>query len=125
MRRILFTALSLVFLAGCSTTFPVSGKVTRTNERFIGTATSVLGGTSTLKMTTDNGVKCNGEYIAPVVWTMTQGATFDGTFTCDDGRSGTFTVTGTALRGEGFGKMNNGDKLVFTYGDSSIVKVRE
>ena len=111
-------------LGGCSTTFPVVGSIPSTKEKFIGTATSQLAGISSLIMRSDNGATCTGEYKAPVVWTMTEGATASGTFHCDDGRSGTFTFVGTAIQGEGFGNMNDGTKMEFTYGRSVTVRVR-
>ncbi|MGE0252440.1 MAG: hypothetical protein AB7G80_06805 [Dongiaceae bacterium] len=108
-------------LVGCSTTFPVTGSISRTGEKFIGTATSVLAGKSSIEMTTENGIKCSGEYEAPIVWSMTEGASFNGTVSCDDGRKGTFHGTGTSVNGQGFGKMTNGDKFQFVYGHTSRI----
>lgn len=110
-----------LLVSGCSKTFPVTGVIERTGENFVGTATSVLGGTSHIEMTTEDGIKCSGEYVAPVVWSNTQGASFNGSVSCDDGRKGTFHGTGTTVNGQGFGKMTNGDKFKFTYGHTSAI----
>lgn len=111
-------------LTACSKTFPVSGNIPRTKEKFLGTATSQMVGKSAINITTDDGVKCSGEYIAPLVSSPDEGATGDGKFLCSDGRTGTFTFTGDTVSGEGFGNMDNGDKFDFTYGKSRIVKIR-
>lgn len=81
-------------------------------------------GKSAIQMTTDKGVKCAGEYIAPVVFAPTEGSSGDGSFRCDDGRTGTFSFTGDTISGQGFGRMNNGDKFNFTYGNARLVKVQ-
>ena len=122
--EILLALIMPLALCACSKTFPVSGHIQRSGEKFVGTATSVMAGKSSIMMTTDEGVKCSGEYDAPVVMGPTDGATGDGSFNCDDGRSGFFTFTGDTISGEGLGKMNNGDKFDFSYGQSRIVKVR-
>ncbi len=111
-------------LSACSKTFPVTGNIPRSGEKFLGTATSVMVGKSSIRMTTDTGTKCEGQYIAPVAMEPTEGGMGEGTFQCDDGRSGTFTFTGNTISGEGFGNMNNGDKFDFTYGHTRIVKIR-
>jgi len=118
----LILSIAALSLTACANTQPVSGKVTQTGEAFIGTATSVLSGPSTLSMTFDSGSKCTGQYQAPLVWTETQGASADGTFTCEDGRAGSFSFTGTMQKGQGFGRMTNGQKFTFVYGDTSFVK---
>lgn len=117
-------ALCTFALGACSKTFPVSGNIPNSKEKFIGTATSQMVGKSAIKITTDTGTKCSGEYIAPIVSSPDEGATGDGSFQCNDGRTGTFTFTGDTTSGEGFGNMDNGDKFNFTYGQSQIVKVR-
>lgn len=124
IRPLVTAVLCCCALTACSKTFPVSGTMSRSGEQFLGTATSQMVGKSSLNITTDKGVKCTGQYDAPVVSGPTEGATADGTFQCDDGRTGTFTFSGDTISGEGFGKMSNGDKFTFSYGHARLVKIR-
>ena len=57
--------------------------------------------------------------------TESSGTTATGTIECDDGRTGTFAVSGNQRGGEGFGKMNNGDKIQIYYGNTVYVKSKD
>lgn len=111
---------AILCLSAC-TTYPISGTIAKTGERFAGTTTPTYG-TSTLNITTDNGVSCTGSYIAPKTISRYDGITANGTIICDDNREGTFTLVGDGFDGEGFGKFSNGQKFDFTYGNVSRVK---
>jgi hypothetical protein len=104
-----------LLLAGCATTYPVVA-VLEGNDRFFGTAKSVAVGESSFSMSNADGVTCEGNYTAELVWTMTQGASTNGDFSCSDGRIGRYATTGTASGGQGEGKLSNGSKLKIYYG---------
>ncbi len=105
----------VVGLSGCAT-YPVTGTIGE-NERFVGIAHSVVIGTSKVEITTEEEAHCIGTYSAP-----SGAGTSQGSFSCNDGRSGTFAVTGNTVSGGGFGKMNNGDKVKIYYGHVSNVQ---
>lgn len=113
----LFGAL---LVSGCASSYPVTGTI-GANERFVGTAHSVAVGESVVRFTTEEGTNCEGQYKASIVMSSKSGSTSQGTFSCDDGRSGTFAVTGNTHSGSGFGKMNNGQKMKIFYGHVSHV----
>lgn len=98
-----------VMLGGCSLTLPVRGQVSETTETFTGTATGYMDGAGDLTITTNQGATCTGAF---VYVNRRQG---EGTFTCNDGRTGPFTFVSTGQRGTGTGRL--GDKPVtFTFG---------
>jgi hypothetical protein len=107
-----FLRFALLFLmTGCSVNYPVFGKVQNSDEEFMGTASSSLGGRGSLSMTSNDGVICNGKFAAPFFPGMSVGH-----FTCADGRSGTFTFNADMSGGEGFGKFSDGKKFRFLFG---------
>ncbi len=99
----------LICLCGCSMTLPVKGRFESGNVTFIGTATGYLDGSGTLSMTSNNGLKIEGNF---VYVTRRNG---EGTFTCSDGRSGSFQFVSTGKRGTGTGHLGN-DRVTFTFG---------
>jgi len=114
-----------VCLTACSHTVPVSGKVEKTNERFVGTATSYSSGQGSLFVTTDRGATCQSKFDIDLVSSVTEGVSSHGIITCSDGRTGTFAYSGTALQGNGFGTFSDGHKFIFTYGAAGNVKIQE
>lgn len=107
-------ASCLLSICACSVTYPVAGYVDRTGEKFVGTATSTTG-TSHYRMSSDNGAICSGTYIAPKVANLSSGVTIEGTGTCTDGRGITWAASGTAVGGQGFGRVGN-EKFTIFYG---------
>ena len=105
-------------LSACTFTHPVKGVVeNKAHERFLGTATaSLLEDNASIDITTDTGATCSGVYPRPK--STGGGVSASGKFTCSDGRVGHFTFSGTMHGGDGFGKLNNGQKFIFKYGDS-------
>jgi len=98
-----------VLLGACSLTLPVSGQFTDGSETFTGTATGELDSAGELVITSNIGTVCSGIF----VYTSTR--TGEGTFTCNDGRSGAFSFVSTGSRGTGTGIIG-GRAITFTFG---------
>lgn len=110
--RILLSFLFLIpviFMTSCSLTLPVKGMVQNTDETFEGTATGYIGGSGDLKIISNTGVTCEGNF---VYVTTRKG---EGVFNCDDGRSGPFQFVSTGSSGTGHGDLG-GSKFTFTFG---------
>ena len=101
-------ALGLV-MAGCSMTLPVTGQMTTGDETFSGKATGYADGAGTLELTSTRGKQCKGTF---VYVTHRNGA---GTFTCKDGRSGSFDFVSTGTHGTGTGRIGS-QEFTFTFG---------
>lgn len=95
--------------AGCSMTLPVTGQMTTGDETFSGKATGYLDGAGTLELTSTKGKQCKGTF---VYVSRRDGA---GTFTCKDGRSGSFSFVSTGTRGTGTGHLG-AQEFTFTFG---------
>lgn len=108
--------LCLTGLTACSTAYPVVAVANKTDERFFGKAVSVMAGKSRFEMTSADGVVCNGEYTAEVVWSARDPASTAGYFICSDGRKGTYSTVGTVNGGQGAGKFSTGEKFKIYYG---------
>ena len=102
-------ASTLLLLSGCALTLPVTGQLSDGSETFIGDATGQLDGVGTLKITSSKGTKCSGDF---VYVTERKG---EGTFTCNDGRSGPFSFVSTGTRGTGTGQLA-GQLFTFKFG---------
>ena len=63
MLKFTLSILVPIALIGCAS-YPVSGTIGSQNERFVGTAHSVAVGMSEVKLITENGTNCIGEYKA-------------------------------------------------------------
>jgi hypothetical protein len=100
---------AIVTLSGCSLTLPVRGQVSESAETFTGTATGYSDGAGDLTITTSRGVACTGAF---VYVNRRQG---EGTFTCNDGRTGPFSFVSTGQRGTGTGSLG-GKPVTFTFG---------
>lgn len=108
-KRFLSISVLLGLLSACSITEPVRGKVDGTDEYFLGTATGYLND-GDVAITSNKGAKCTGKY---VIVTRREG---EGTFLCDDGRTGPFHFVTTGTSGTGTGIL--GDKnFTFTFGN--------
>lgn len=105
-------------LASCSET-PVISINERTGERFIGTATS---GSGNIVIMNSRGVTCTGTFNSQMVLTEDSGFSRNGRLTCDDGRSGTFVVAGTARGGQGVGQLGDEEVRIF-YGQVANIQV--
>ena len=109
MGRVLGAAVVALGASGCSMTLPVRGHVGDAGETFAGSATGYADGGGNLAVTSSRGAKCGGGF---VYVTRREG---EGTFTCDDGRSGPFTFVSTGTRGTGKGSLS-GQPFTFTFG---------
>ena len=96
-------------LGGCSLTLPVRGQVGGTGETFSGSATGYMDGAGDLALVTNRGARCTGAF---VYVSRRQG---EGTFNCDDGRTGAFSFVSTGQRGTGTGTLS-GQPVTFTFG---------
>lgn len=106
----LLSLLIVVFLTACSITLPVRGNVQGSKETFSGSATGHIDRSGELTIYSSKGVKCSGTF---VYVSMREG---EGTFTCDDGRTGPFTFVSTGRKGTGHGTLGN-QNFTFTFGD--------
>ncbi|MDZ7918494.1 hypothetical protein [Rhodoferax sp.] len=111
MNKTALIALVASTLTGCSMTLPIRGQMQNSDETFTGVATGYLDGGGDLKIVSNKGVTCQGNF---VYVTDRQGR---GIFTCDDKRTGPFEFVSTGRRGTGTGEMSNGDRLIFTFGN--------
>ena len=100
---------SAVLLTACSMTLPVRGSLQTTGESFTGTATGYLDGSGKMKLTSDRGAACQGNFVYK---TSREG---EGVLRCEDGRTGPFTFASTGKRGTGQGELS-GQKFIFTFG---------
>lgn len=117
-KTILMVICSAIVVSGCSQT-PVMSVNQRTGERFIGVATS---GSGEISITNSRGVNCIGSFNSQMVLTADSGFSRSGALNCADGRTGTFTVAGTARGGQGIGVLGNDEVRIF-YGQFANVQV--
>ena len=87
--------LTLLALAACSATRPVSGSMEDGSEAFSGT--SMMNGdcTGTLIIQSDKGLLCTGR------WSYISEHVGRGVFNCNNGKSGPFEFNGVGPRGRG------------------------
>jgi hypothetical protein len=110
-------AVSLVTLTSCSITYPAVGSVTKTGEKFSGTAKSSMS-SGKLQMTTSAGVTCNGAYLPPKVSSIQQIVSMSGNVVCSDGRIGSWNASGSLQDGfKGVGNVG-GEAFNFYAGDA-------
>jgi hypothetical protein len=108
--KFLLLLFFLIFLtSSCSMTLPVKGTVQNSDETFQGSATGYLGGSGSLEIISNTGVKYKGNF---VYVTSRQG---EGVFNCDDGRSGPFEFVSSGTNGTGYGDLG-GSRFTFTFG---------
>ncbi|MBF0383772.1 MAG: hypothetical protein HQL69_22370 [Magnetococcales bacterium] len=92
-------------------TLPVQGVSDKSNEVFTGTATGYMSGKGDLKINTNTGLRCVGEF--KYIDGFEKGV---GGFSCSDGRQGDFTFTSTGVAGKGYALLNDGNKAQFLFG---------
>lgn len=110
MRSIVVPVLAVsVSLSGCAMTLPVRGQATSGGEVFKGEATGYADGGGTLTIASNRGRECSGDF---VYVTQRHGS---GTFTCNDGKSGSFDFVSTGTRGAGTGTIG-GESFTFSFG---------
>jgi len=97
-------------MTGCSLTLPVTGATEDGAERFTGSATGYMDGSGTITLSSNRGTRIEGNF---VYLNRRYG---EGTFRCDDGRSGPFTFVSTGNRGTGTGRLGS-QLITFTFGD--------
>ena len=90
-------------------TLDVHGQLQNSAETFSGKATGYMDGAGDLVIRTSKGTVCKGTF---VYITARQG---EGTFRCNDGRSGPFRFVSTGSRGTGDGNLG-GQNFTFTFG---------
>jgi len=78
-------------------------------ETFTGEATGYMDGGGNLKIASNKGRTCQGNF---VYVTSRNG---EGVFTCSDGKSGPFKFVSTGTRGTGTGAIG-GEPFIFTFG---------
>lgn len=88
-------ALGLTACAG-----QVSGVVSGTGETFTGTAVAGMGRGGTVKIVSNRGVTCQGDYL------FAEERSGQGIFQCSDGRSGPFSFVSTGMQGLGSGTLD-------------------
>jgi len=91
-------------------TLPVKGLVQDTNEKFVGSATGYMDGSGNLKVSSNMGTTCTGDFV------YVTGRTGEGVFECTDGRSGPFRFVSTGARGNGQGTLGK-QTFTFTFGE--------
>lgn len=101
--------LALLGMSACSMTLPVQGATEDGAETFKGSATGYMDGGGTLQLTSSKGRVCSGRF---VYVTRRNG---EGTFTCNDGKSGPFEFVSTGTSGTGTGRIG-GERFTFTFG---------
>ena len=102
--------IAVLSLPACSLTLPVVGQLENGEEKFTGTATGYLSGSGILKIVSNKGSVCMGNF---VYVTRRNG---EGVFKCNDGRSGPFSFVSTGQQGTGTGRLG-GKLFTFTFGE--------
>ncbi|WP_428249221.1 hypothetical protein [Ferrovibrio sp.] len=107
---LVFTALSVFVLAGCSTAVPVSGSARNSDETFKGNAFPGIERSGKINVTSSRGATCEGSY---VYINLREG---EGTLNCSDGRSGKLVFVADGLKGIGNGTLAD-QPVSFTIGE--------
>jgi hypothetical protein len=119
MKSLIMVSIFFV-LSGCSMTLPVEGSLGESNERFLGEATGYMSGEGTLVVRTANGLECDGKFKYSKSW-----ASGNGNFNCSDGRTGEYIFTQSGNRGNGVGKLSDGEEIRFKFGSTSYIGQKE
>lgn len=109
MKKVIALVALMGQATGCAMTLPLKGQTENGDETFTGKATGYMDGGGTLQLTSSKGMTCNGNF---VYVTNRNG---EGTFTCNNGQSGSFTFVSTGTRGTGTGSIG-GRRFTFTFG---------
>lgn len=102
-------ALGALALGGCSMTVPFYGQAEDGSETFTGTSTGHADGSGTVQITSNKGRVCTGKFV------YVTARTGSGTFTCQDGTSGTANFVSAGMHGTGAGQLGN-RRFTFTFG---------
>ena len=111
--KIISSVYLVLAFCGCSLTLPVQGVSDKRNEVFTGTATGYLSGNGILKVDSNNGFSCLGEF--KYASTHDKGI---GAFGCDDGRQGDFAFTSSGVNGIGYAQLADGTLAQFLFGST-------
>ena len=107
---LVFSALCVFVLAGCSTAVPVTGSAQNSDETFKGDAFGGIGGSGTINVTSSRGATCEGRY---AYTSLRQG---EGTLNCSDGRTGKLVFVADGVKGVGNGTLAD-QPVSFTIGE--------
>ena len=118
MKKISITFASLVILSACTPPIPVVGKLEATGEEFIGSANAAKGEVTGVIYPTN--VNCIAPYKTHLVWDANSTYTLNGTLECSDGRTGTWTASGSNNIGRGIGTLD-GQKISISFGNMGII----
>jgi hypothetical protein len=122
MERLLNKPIFLTFgvyllaLTACSNAYPVVAICRQNRREILRRSTLCHGRRKPFKMTSADGVVCNGKYIAEVIWHAKDPASTVGNFKCSDGWTGIYSTAGTIYGGQGVGKFSSGNKFETYYG---------
>lgn len=109
MKNFLSIGAACLVLTACSMTLPVTGQTENGSETFSGKATGYADGGGTLSLESSKGRSCSGNFV------YVTGRRGEGTFTCTNGQSGSFSFVSTGTRGTGTGKIGS-EPFTFTFG---------
>ena len=119
MRKLLVLGfVSVGFLAGCTPPVPIVATLDGSNEEFVGSANPYKGEiTGTVY---PSGATCFGEYETFFTWDANSTYNLNGDIKCSDGRTGTWTATGSNNIGRGVGVLD-GKKMRISFGNVGII----
>lgn len=109
MKQFLSATAICVLVSGCAMTLPLRGQTETGDETFTGSATGYTDGGGTLQLISNKGMKCSGNFV------YVSHRDGEGTFTCNNGKSGSFSFVSTGTRGTGTGSIA-GRKFTFSFG---------
>jgi S1-C subfamily serine protease len=111
MIRIVLAVGVILFAAGCSVTTDVYGIMGDERDAFIGSATGYSDHTGTMEVDNGKGMRCVGRFA------LTSGESGHGLLTCNSGQRAIIQFNGLSrVSGYGFGSMDDGTPVKFTYG---------
>ena len=116
-----YFALGLIsagLLTGCTPPVPIIATLEGTNEEFVGSANPNRGEiTGTVY---PSGATCFGKYKTHIAWSANSTYNLNGSIECSDGRTGTWTATGSNNIGRGVGVLD-GKKMRISFGNIGII----
>ncbi len=110
--------LAIGMIAGCAPPIPVIGKIDATSEEFVGSANAAKGEVTGVIYPAN--VSCVAPYKTHLVWDDNSTYTLNGTISCADGRTGSWTATGSNNIGRGVGTLG-GQKMSISFGNLGII----
>jgi hypothetical protein len=115
---IAYISVVVSLLSGCAAPIPVVGKLEVTGEEFIGSANPLKG--EVTGMIYPSNVSCIAPYQTHMVWDANSTYTLNGTLECSDGRTGSWSATGSNNIGRGIGTLG-GQKISISFGNIGII----